>query len=230
MGNYRVTAQGGLNIRSGPGADYEDMGDLAFGDVVESPDTAGWLPIIVADVTGGEDSVCWASVEFLKKYVGATSSLSDSAISAVDVKPNPVIPSTKPTGKAIVAKAMTQNKDPYVFGVEVDLYDPNPNAFDCSELVQWVCAQLHVSPVMPDGASYQYEHCKRYGTIISVSEGVKTVGALLFRLSSSGNHVVISRGDGSTIEAKGSAYGVGVFSTTGRGWSHAALIPGVQYV
>lgn len=133
------------------------------------------------------------------------------------------------TGSAIVGKAMTQAGDPYIFGYEVDLDDPDPEAFDCSELVQWVCAQLRVKPTMPDGAAGQYDHCKKQGTLVSIEKAVKTVGALLFRISSSGNHVVISRGDGSTIEAKGSAYGVGVFGTVGRGWTAAALIPGVKY-
>lgn len=216
MPNYKITAKGGLNIRSGPGTDFEDVGDLAFGEVVHSPDTTGWIPILVGDVDGGEDSVCWAAAKYLVK---------DDTPEPVD----PVVPVGKPTGKSIVAKAMTQSGDPYIFGYEVDLKDPNPDAFDCSELVQWACAQLGVSPAMPDGASYQYEHCKRYAATCSVEKAVKTAGALLFRLSSSGNHVVISRGDGTTIEAKGSAYGVGVFTTAGRGWTHSALIPGVSY-
>ena len=140
-----------------------------------------------------------------------------------------VLPTTNLTGKSIVAKAVAQTGDPYIFGYEVDLKDPNPKAFDCSELVQWVCAQLGVSPTMPDGAANQHDHCKKYNTLISVAQATRTIGALLFRISPEGNHVVISRGDGSTIEAKGKAYGVGVFSTVGRGWTAAGLIPGVKY-
>jgi cell wall-associated NlpC family hydrolase len=129
----------------------------------------------------------------------------------------------------VVTKAMTQTGDPYIFGTEVNLTDPNPDAFDCSELVQWVCAQLGVKPAMPDGAIYQRDHCRNHGTLITLAEAVKTPGALLFRISSSGNHVAISMGNGATIEARGSAYGVGSWSATRSGFTHAGLIPGVSY-
>lgn len=42
----------------------------------------------------------------------------------------------------------------------------------------------------------------------------------LFRFPESNQHVVLGVGIVS---------GVGVFSTAGRGWTHAALIPGVAY-
>ncbi len=64
---------------------------------------------------------------------------------------------------------------------------------------------------------------------IEIEDAITTPGALLFRMSSSGNHVAISRGNGTTIEARGKAYGVGVFSAKGRPWTHAGLIPGVDY-
>jgi len=190
------------------------------GEIIETV-SKGTL-LIVSDVVWREIELedgkfGLASGSFLKTYEG-------------DVEaPIVTLPSGKTAGKAIVAKAMTQAGDPYIFGTEVDLKDADPDAFDCSELVQWVCAQLNVSPVMPDGAIYQKQHCENHDSLISIAEGVKTVGALLFRISSSGNHVAISRGDGTTIEAKGSAYGTGVFSAPNRGWTHAGLIPGVSY-
>jgi cell wall-associated NlpC family hydrolase len=134
------------------------------------------------------------------------------------------------TGQDIVDKAMEQDGKPYIFGYEVDLDDPDPKAFDCSELTQWVSYQLRVSPEMPDGAIYQMRHCRNHDLLISVTQAVKTPGALLFRISEGGNHVAISRGDGTTIEARGKAYGVGSWSATkGRAWTHAGLIPGVEY-
>lgn len=130
------------------------------------------------------------------------------------------------TGQDIVELAMKQNGKPYIFGYEVRLDDPNPKAFDCSELVEWVCRQLGVKPTMPDGSGNQYEHCKRHGLEISLEDAVTTPGALLFRI---GHHVAISRGDGKTIEARGKDYGVGVFSATRDGFDAAGLIPGVDY-
>lgn len=133
------------------------------------------------------------------------------------------------TGKDIVVKAMTQAGDPYIFGYEVNLDDPNPPAFDCSELVQWVCHQLHVKPEMPDGASNQYHHCDNHDDLIEIEDGITTEGALLFRINDQGNHVAISRGDGSTIEARGKKYGVGTWPAENRPWTDAGLIPGVKY-
>lgn len=195
-----------LNIRSGPGTQFGVIGSEIRGSVLISPE--GWTPILLED-----GSIGWCSSAYLQ---------------AVEIEDEVV--AGQPTGAAVVAKAMTQTGDPYIYAYEVNLADPDPKAFDCSELVQWVCAQLKIAPTMPDGAIYQMQHCQKYGTLIPISTGVKKTGALLFRIASSGNHVVISRGDGSTIEAKGSAYGVGVFSSEGRGWTHAALIPGVAYV
>ncbi len=216
MANFRVTNPGGLNIRSGPGAEWEDIGDLAYGELVESVDTKGWIPIVVDDLDEEEpQSVAWASAKYLAETVEEPETV-----------PQPI---KGVTGKHIVAKAMTQQGDPYIFGYEVDLNDPNPDAFDCSELVQWTCAQLKVVPTMPDGAANQYDHCRKYGTLTSIAQAVHTPGALLFRIGGSYNHVVISRGDGSTIEAKGSAYGVGVFALKTSNFTHAAFIPGVSY-
>lgn len=191
------------------------------GEVIETV-PKGTLLIVSGNVwhevelEGGEFGL--ASGKYLKAYTG-------------DVEaPIATIPAGKATGKAVVAKAMTQAGDPYIFGTEVDLNDPDPDAFDCSELVQWVCAQLKVVPTMPDGAIYQRNHCQKYDTIITMAEAVKTPGALLFRIQADGsNHVVISRGDGSTIEAKGTAYGVGIFSLNTKNFTHAAKIPGVSY-
>lgn len=208
MINYRVITDG-LRVRSGPGIKYEIIGYQSTDDVVMSPETDGWLPVVMDD-----DTLGWVSAKYLVRQEETE-------------EPTPV--SKKATGKMIVAKAMTQNKDPYIFGFEVNLTDSDPDAFDCSELVQWDCAQLEVTPKMPDGAANQYEHCQKYGMTCSIEKAVKTVGALLFRLTADGNHVAISRGDGTTIEARGKDYGVGVWSATRNGFTHAALIPGVLY-
>jgi cell wall-associated NlpC family hydrolase len=115
----------------------------------------------------------------------------------------------------------------YVYGAEVRLDDPNPTAFDCSELVQWGCARVGV--VFPDGSGAQYAACKRAGTLISVADAAKTRGALLFRGPGGSEHVAVSRGNGKeTIEARGSAYGVMVAPVEGR-FTAAGLIPGMDY-
>jgi len=139
------------------------------------------------------------------------------------------------TAAQVVILAAAQVGDRYVLGVEASPNNPDPTMFDCSELVEWVCARLGVTPPMPDLAYRQAAHCRLHGTTIPVAEAVATAGALLFKdlgaggSGGQGNHVAISLGDGQTIEARGAAYGVGSFAASGRGWNYAALIPGVSY-
>ncbi len=137
--------------------------------------------------------------------------------------PTQPAPGGRGTAEAFVQRALAQNGDRYVFGAETRLNDPNPTTFDCSELVQWAAAQVGVT--IPDGTMNQLPHIQRSGGSISVEEAMRTRGALLFRPG----HVAISLGDGRTIEARGSRYGVGIFPANGRGWTAGGLIPGMQY-
>lgn len=138
-----------------------------------------------------------------------------------------------------VALCLKQAGDRYVFGHEVKLTDEDPDTFDCSELVQWAGARLGVRPKIPDGSWLQARHLKRRGMLCSVKEGIETQGALLFRFKGDpfegrkrpkSAHVAVSLGNGNTIEARGSRWGVGEFSAVRRrGWTHAGLIPGIVY-
>ena len=56
---YEVTAPV-LNIRSGPGTQYQDIGDLRRGDILVAP--VGWVPVLMDD-----DSIGWVSAEFVKE-------------------------------------------------------------------------------------------------------------------------------------------------------------------
>ena len=132
--------------------------------------------------------------------------------------------------KQIIDWALRLKGKPYVFGTEQDGKE-NPTAEDCSELVQNACDMNKVRPSMPDGAINQFYHCKKQGTLISVEKAQETFGALVFRITPPNNHVVFSLGNGMTFEAKGRAWGVGSWplNIEGRGWTNAALIPGVDY-
>lgn len=142
-----------------------------------------------------------------------------------------------PTADALCQKLLSQADDRYIFGHEVRLTDPNPSAFDCSELIEWGCAQLAVEPTMPDGSWMQARHVKAARLLMPVDTAIATRGALLFRFSAdpfTGGrpehaHVAMSLGDGRTIEARDTAHGVGVFPALDRGWTHAGRIPGLDY-
>jgi NlpC/P60 family protein len=124
---------------------------------------------------------------------------------------------------------MAQVGDKYIFAAEASRTDPNPEAFDCSELVEWALERLGVKD-FPDGSMNQRAHC----SAVAIDLALRRRGALLFRDPSvtGVGHVAVSLGDGKrTVEARGSAYGVGVFDADphARLWTSAGLIPEVDY-
>jgi cell wall-associated NlpC family hydrolase len=133
--------------------------------------------------------------------------------------------------------ALAQQGDTYVFDAQTDHDDPDPDSFDCSELVEWAAAQAGVDDVAE--ASYlQYLQFKQAGTLIPVDQAINTPGAVLFRFPhepipgeprQDGSHVAISLGDGRTFEAMSPTAGIGFNTAEGRGFNYAALIPGLDY-
>ncbi|CAM3910716.1 NlpC/P60 family protein [Kibdelosporangium persicum] len=133
--------------------------------------------------------------------------------------------------QAFLNAAVAQTGDKYVFGHEVSMGDRNPSTFDCSELVEWAAAQAGVK--VPDGSWLQYRDLAKSGTTMSVEQALKTPGALLFSFSSdpmsggrpSAAHVAISLGNGKTIEAKGTQYGVGSWEANTKRFQYAGYLP-----
>lgn len=142
---------------------------------------------------------------------------------------------TNPVATQFVSTALSQSGKPYVWASSASSSDPNPVSFDCSELTKWAAARSGVT--IPDGAAHQYVWLKEQGATMSVQQALQTPGALLFSFNGepqpglSGEpahaHVAISLGNGKTIEAKGHAYGVGVFDAGNR-FNYAGMIPGMS--
>jgi Bacterial TSP3 repeat/NlpC/P60 family len=108
---------------------------------------------------------------------------------------------------AFLDAARAQIGDPYKFGAETDLNDPDPKAFDSSELVQWAAAQAGVE--IPDGSWKQYQYLHEHGGAMSVQDALKTPGALVFGFSSdplasddrpARAYVAISLGNGKVLD------------------------------
>jgi len=133
-----------------------------------------------------------------------------------------------------LSSALAQNHDQYIFGIMDRLDDPDPKAFDCSMLVEWSAHRAGVD--LPRNAWDQYKFLHDRGMVIPVDQAIHTPGALLFSFNSDPNggpapvhqHVAISLGDGKTIEALGSQYGVGSFDATTKRFQYAAVIPGIS--
>jgi len=119
---------------------------------------------------------------------------------------------------AFVAIALEQAGDNYLYGAEAAIADPDPNAFDCSELVEWAAGRVGVSF---GGTSSSMIAA---ATPIAVDKGIATRGALLWHPG----HIAISLGNGKTIEAANSRVGVVSSSAAGR-FQRAGLIPGMRY-
>lgn len=123
------------------------------------------------------------------------------------------------TGATFVSIAVSASGARYVFGAEASSSDASPEAFDCSELVEWALARMGVSFV--DGSSAQYGASNK----ISVSQAMGTKGALLWKPG----HIGISMGDGRSVEARNPRDGVGIFRAADISWAGGGLVPGLRY-
>ena len=122
------------------------------------------------------------------------------------------------TAGAFVRVCLAQAGDSYIYGAEAAASNPNPNAFDCSELIEWALARVGVTFV--DGSSAQIARCRP----ISVEQAIRTRGALLWHPG----HIAVSLGNGRTIEAANSRVGVVSYSAAGR-FQRGGLVPGLAY-
>lgn len=117
------------------------------------------------------------------------------------------------TGHDLATAALAYEGFPYVFGAK------GPAAFDCSGLVWQAARDVGVS--VPHGSANQDAAFIR----VPLSQGVATPGAVLYRPGHNG----ISLGDGRTIEARNPQLGVSVAAYTWGNFTHAGLIPGINY-
>ena len=59
---YYIVTASSLNIRSGPGTDYEKEGTVPHGEEIISPVTEGWVPVVLED-----DSIGWVAGKYLQE-------------------------------------------------------------------------------------------------------------------------------------------------------------------
>jgi len=197
----------------------------------------------VAARMNGDNAVGnWTGVEGYGHPAPAAGDGSTGAASAVDVTdiPDATAPDVSPQGSGngslatFLDSAEAQVGDPYVWGVDASVSDPNPTAFDCSELTRWAAGRAGFD--LDDGTWLQYLQLKDANALMSVDEAMHTPGALLFRFSSeptpgSGRpddaHVAISLGDGRTVEASDPSVGV-IYGEADNGFNYAAFLPGIS--
>lgn len=122
-----------------------------------------------------------------------------------------------PAREKMLRFAFAQTGKPYVYGAS------GPDAFDCSGFVQ--AATRYAGRTLPKPSAAQWSTIVNAGKTISIETALRTRGALLFRIGvSEFNHVAFSLGNGSTLEARGTGYGIGVFGgASSGGWTGAGI-------
>lgn len=151
--------------------------------------------------------------------------------------------SNKVTGKQLVDFLNKYNGRKYKLGVLVPKADRNySGSFDCAEFASYGVYQLGGflygcvnnagNPNSADAyTGFWSRDAHKIGKIISVEEAIKTKGAFLLRVAGNGviGHIVCSQGDGTTIEANSTKFGVGNFKTTGRRFDFGIILSQFDY-
>ena len=195
--------------------------------------TSGLLSDLVSSLTGSGGTTGATGTATTPDITSLISSLTGSGGTTGSASALGTVPNA--TAQQFVDTALSQQGKPYVWGSTVSASDANPASFDCSELTKWAAARSGVT--IPDGAAHQYVWLKEQGATMSVQQALQTPGALLFHFASEPQpglggeppvaHVAISLGNGKTIEAKGHAYGVGIFDAGDR-FNYAGMAPGMS--
>lgn len=147
-------------------------------------------------------------------------------------------------GRDILDKAEQHIGERYSLGARAVFSNPDHRGpWDCAEFTSWCAYQTYgivfgaygSDPDTADAYSGKWtDDATRKGVLISVEDGLGTAGSFLLRKPNyhgiSIGHVAISRGDGSTVEARSAAHGVNIFgSAASRPWSGGCVLPGVDY-
>lgn len=147
------------------------------------------------------------------------------------------------TGAQIVELGIKHQGEKYQFGALVPKNDKDyAGPWDCAEFASWLvyqvsqrlygCANNEGDPGGADAYSgFWGRDAERLGKKITVDEAQRTHGAIIVRLAAKGiiGHVVISLGDGRTVEAHSTKTGVIVSNLHGRRWDFGVLVPWIAY-
>jgi N-acetylmuramoyl-L-alanine amidase len=148
-----------------------------------------------------------------------------------------------PTGGTIVQMARAHVGESYILGVLAPKDNPNwTGPWDCSEFASWLvfqtagilygCDNDQGAPATADAyTGYWARDLAKLGTEVSIAQAARTPGAAVLRLPQAGatGHIVISDGEGGTIEAHSPKDGVIQYTLANRRWDKAIVIPGITY-
>jgi N-acetylmuramoyl-L-alanine amidase len=147
------------------------------------------------------------------------------------------------TGAKMAELGLQHQGEKYQFGALVPKnYKDYTGPWDCAEFASWLvyqvsgrlygCANNDGDPAGADAYSgFWGRDAEKIGKKISVQEAQRTHGAIVVRLAAKGiiGHVVVSLGDGRTVEAHSTKTGVIVSNFQGRRWDFGVLVPWLTY-
>ena len=153
------------------------------------------------------------------------------------------MPTTKKSGADILALAEKHVGEKYVLGVLVPKNnDQWKGPWDCAEFVSWTvyqtahilygCEKTNRDPATANAyTGFWADDAGSRGKEISLEEAARTPGAAVLRIPQAGatGHIVISDGEGGTVEAHSSLRGVIKNTLSERRWDMGILVPGITY-
>lgn len=190
--------------------------------VAEQIKTTNLKSLLDDGVAGG------AGVAGKQSMLGATNSPTPSSGTTPGISKLETVATNK--AEAFVNQALKAQGDTYEYGTARDLSNPDPDRFDCSGLVVWAAKQSgYEAPGFGNtNADGLLSYTEKTGGALSPEDAKKKKGALLFRKDGDApaHHVAISLGDGTTMEAKGTKEGVGIFPERNT-WNFGGELPGM---
>lgn len=147
------------------------------------------------------------------------------------------------TGQQILDLGNDHLRETYILGAAV----PKNNAswkgpWDCAEFVSWIVFQLSGrlygcnnnlgNPATADAyTGYWRDNAEKLGKIITFQEAMGIPGAAILRVAAEdiAGHIVISDGEGGTVEARSHADGVVNARINNRRWDFGILVPWCEY-
>jgi len=147
------------------------------------------------------------------------------------------------TGQQLLSLAAKHIAEPYKLGILVPKDNANwQGPWDCAEFASWLhfqvarklygCDRDGGNPASADAYTGFWDRdAKTRGHIVSVDQAARTAGACVLRLPATGaiGHIVISDGNGGTVEAHSHVDGVIRSTLTARRWDYGILVPFISY-
>ena len=145
------------------------------------------------------------------------------------------------TAQSVIRLARAHVGEKYILGAKVPKGNPEwAGPWDCAEFTSWLvfqttgtlfgCRPKSQGPDVADAyTGFWMEDAKKANALISIAEATASAGAFLLRVPEGGavGHVVLSTGDGGTVEAHSTKRGVIEGRVDGRRWHTGVVVPGI---